>query len=160
MAPCREHPAARLLVLLHGVYEFEFCGSIIALADGRVCVSLPDVLFRGLTGRKLIACRYPVSRIEKRVVDAILRFTERDLSLRGVRVFAGSKQVGVDYSPELRLDTQRDEKLLRGIRRAKYGILSFTHLPLAVLSNPGRLLLFLRGGAAACKLPPRIHLGQ
>ena len=35
--------------------------------------------------------------MDRRVVQAILQFPERDLFLRGVRAFAGFKQTGVDY---------------------------------------------------------------
>ena len=37
------------------------------------------------------------SLMDKRVVQAMLQFPERDLFLRGVRAFAGFKQTGVDY---------------------------------------------------------------
>ena len=37
------------------------------------------------------------SLMDKRVVQALLQFPERDLFLRGVRAFAGFKQTGVDY---------------------------------------------------------------
>ena len=37
------------------------------------------------------------SLMDRRVVQAILRFPERDLFLRGVRAFAGFRQTGVDY---------------------------------------------------------------
>ena len=35
--------------------------------------------------------------MDRRVVQAILQFPERDLFLRGVRAFAGFRQTGVDY---------------------------------------------------------------
>ena len=43
------------------------------------------------------------SLMDKKVVRALLQFPERDLFLRGVRAFAGFKQVGIDYHrPERR----------------------------------------------------------
>ena len=47
-------------------------------------------------------CSFPhdagdFSLMDRRVVKACLRFPERDLFLRGVRAYAGFKQVGVDY---------------------------------------------------------------
>ncbi len=83
------------------------------------------------------------SLIERRVVDAIRRFPERDLFLRGVRAFAGFKQIGVRYSPEPGVDTQRNESWLHGINRAKFGILSFSNVPLTILSYMGSGMLFL-----------------
>ena len=58
------------------------------------------------------------SLIEKRVVEAILAFPERDLFLRGVRVFAGFKQTGVYYNRGCGVDTKRNESWLHGIHRA------------------------------------------
>ena len=82
------------------------------------------------------------SLIEKRVVEAILAFPERDLFLRGVRVFAGFKQTGVQYNREPGVDSQRNESWLHGIHRAKYGILSFSNVPLTILSYMGSVMLF------------------
>lgn len=82
------------------------------------------------------------SLIDKRVVEAILQFPERHLFLRGVRVFAGFKQTGVYYSRQPGVDTQRNESWLQGIRRAKHGILSFSNVPLTILSYMGSVMLF------------------
>jgi polyisoprenyl-phosphate glycosyltransferase len=82
------------------------------------------------------------SLIERRVVEAILQFPERDLFLRGVRVFAGFKQTGVHYSRQPGVDIQRTESWLHGIHRAKYGILSFSNVPLTILSYMGSAMLF------------------
>jgi polyisoprenyl-phosphate glycosyltransferase len=109
----------------------------------RISVAAFYWIFNYFSSVRIPANSGDFSLIDKRVVEAILRFPERDLFFRGVRVFAGFKQVGVDYSPEPGLDTQRGEKFLHDIRRAKYGILSFTDVPLTVLSNLGSLLLFV-----------------
>ncbi len=37
------------------------------------------------------------SLVDRRVMEAMLRFPERDLFLRGVRAYAGFRQIGVDY---------------------------------------------------------------
>jgi polyisoprenyl-phosphate glycosyltransferase len=83
------------------------------------------------------------SLIDRRVVAAMLQFPERDLFLRGLRVFAGFKQVGVYYNRASGVDTHRSESWLRGIRRAKYGILSFSSVPLTILSYTGSVMLSL-----------------
>ena len=98
------------------------------------------------------------SLIDKRVVEAILQFPERDLFLRGARVFAGFKQTGVYYSREPGVDTQRNESWLHGIRRAKHGILSFSNVPLTILSYLGSVMLFfsLLLGTAQIANPARL----
>jgi dolichol-phosphate mannosyltransferase len=77
------------------------------------------------------------SLLDKRVVQAILRFPERDLFLRGVRAFAGFRQTGVDYVRPERKFGVTTNNLMRNIGWAKKGILSFSKVPLNVLSLAG-----------------------
>ena len=81
--------------------------------------------------------------MDRQVVRAMLRFPERDPFLQGMRAFAGFKQVGVTYRPEPHSRNRRQEGLTRKVRRAKYGILSFTNAPLTLLSLLGFVLLVL-----------------
>ena len=81
------------------------------------------------------------SLMDKRVVQALLQFPERDLFLRGVRAFAGFKQVGVDYIRPERQFGRTTNNLLKNIGWAKKGILSFSNTPLNMLSFGGVVLL-------------------
>ncbi len=81
------------------------------------------------------------SLMDRRVVKALLRFPERDLFLRGVRAFAGYRQTGVDYVRPERRFGRTTNSLLKNIGWAKMGILSFTRVPLNLLSFTGILLL-------------------
>ena len=83
------------------------------------------------------------SLIDTRVVQWILKFPERDLFLRGVRAFAGFKQIGVDYVRPERMFGVSTNNLLKNIGWAKKGILSFSNTPLNILSFVGSLLLML-----------------
>jgi dolichol-phosphate mannosyltransferase len=83
------------------------------------------------------------SLLDRRVVQAILRFPERDLFLRGVRAFAGFKQVGVDYVRPERMFGVTTNSLLKNIAWAKKGIFSFSYVPLNVLSTSAIILLAL-----------------
>lgn len=80
------------------------------------------------------------SLLERRVVEAILQFPERDLFLRGVRAFAGFKQVGVDYFRPERMFGRSTNNLWKNIGWAKKGILSFSDTPLNILSTSGCVL--------------------
>ena len=62
------------------------------------------------------------SLMDRRVVQAILQFPERDLFLRGVRAFAGFKQTGVDYVRPERMFGETTNSLLKNIGWAKKGI--------------------------------------
>jgi polyisoprenyl-phosphate glycosyltransferase len=77
------------------------------------------------------------SLMDRRVVESLLRFPERDLFLRGMRAYVGFKQIGVDYvRPERRFGTSTNN-LLKNIGWAKKGILSFSNTPLNVLTFVG-----------------------
>ena len=81
--------------------------------------------------------------MDKRVVEAMLQFPERDLFLRGVRAFAGFKQTGVDYVRPERMFGGTTNNLLKNIGWAKKGILSFSNTPLNMMSFAGVSLVML-----------------
>lgn len=83
------------------------------------------------------------SLMDKKVVQSILQFPERDLFLRGVRAFAGYKQMGVDYVRPERMFGRTTNSLLKNFGWAKKGILSFSNTPLSLLSFFGTVLLVL-----------------
>ncbi|HZZ43700.1 MAG TPA: NAD-dependent epimerase/dehydratase family protein [Tepidisphaeraceae bacterium] len=83
------------------------------------------------------------SLMDKRVVAAMLRFPERDLFLRGCRAFAGFRQTGVDYVRPERMFGRTTNNLWRNIGWAKKGILSFSNVPLNMLSSAGVAMLAL-----------------
>ena len=80
------------------------------------------------------------SLIDKRVVQSMLRFPERDLFLRGVRAFVGFKQTGVDYVRPERMFGRSTNSLAKNLAWAKKGILSFSNTPLSMLSFAGTCL--------------------
>ncbi len=75
------------------------------------------------------------SLMDKRVVRCLLEFPERDLFLRGVRAYAGFKQIGVDYVRPERMFGTTTNSFFKNIGWAKKGILSFSHMPLNLLSS-------------------------
>ena len=83
------------------------------------------------------------SLLDRRVVQAVLSFPERDLFLRGVRAFAGFRQTGVDYVRPERMFGRSTNNLLKNIGWAKKGILSFSNVPLNIISFAGVSLLGL-----------------
>jgi dolichol-phosphate mannosyltransferase len=82
------------------------------------------------------------SLLDRKVVNALIRFPERDLFLRGVRAFAGFRQTGVDYVRPERLFGRSTNNLVRNLGWAKKGILSFSNTPLQIVTLCG-MLLFL-----------------
>jgi nucleoside-diphosphate-sugar epimerase/glycosyltransferase involved in cell wall biosynthesis len=85
------------------------------------------------------------SLLDRRVVNALLRFPERDLFVRGVRAFAGFRQVGVDYTRPERMFGVTTNSLLKNLNWAKKGILGFSNVPLNMLSFFGVAMAFVTG---------------
>ena len=81
--------------------------------------------------------------MDRRVVKAILEFPERDIFLRGVRAFTGFRQTGIDYCRPERMFGTTTNSFLRNLGWAKKGILSFSNVPLNILSAAGFVLLFV-----------------
>ena len=83
------------------------------------------------------------SLLDKRVVNWILKCPERDLFMRGIRAFVGFKQVGVDYVRPARLFGTSTNSLIKNLGWAKMGILSFTNVPLNLMTILGVATLIL-----------------
>jgi nucleoside-diphosphate-sugar epimerase/glycosyltransferase involved in cell wall biosynthesis len=81
------------------------------------------------------------SLLDRKVVNALIQFPERDLFLRGLRAFAGFRQTGVDYHRPERMFGRSTNNLLKNFGWAKKGILSFSNTPLNMLSVAGLVLL-------------------
>jgi dolichol-phosphate mannosyltransferase len=81
------------------------------------------------------------SLLDRKVVNALTQFPERDLFLRGLRAFAGFRQTGVDYHRPERMFGRSTNNLMRNFGWAKKGILSFSNTPLNILSVAGLVLL-------------------
>lgn len=100
------------------------------------------------------------SLMDKRVAQAVLTFPERDLFLRGVRAYAGFKQTGIDYLRPERMFGVTTNSLLKNIGWAKKGILSFSYVPLTILSASGFILLALTGIAMLLQVVLRLLFPQ
>ena len=83
------------------------------------------------------------SLMDRRVVKALLTFPERDLFVRGVRAYAGFRQTGIDYVRPERMFGTTTNNLAKNIGWAKKGILSFSYVPLSMLSTAGFTLFGL-----------------
>jgi polyisoprenyl-phosphate glycosyltransferase len=92
------------------------------------------------------------SLMDRRVVQALLRFPERDLFLRGIRAFAGFKQIGVDYVRPERMFGRTTNSLFKNFGWAKKGILSFSNTPLNMISVMGSSLLGLTAVLAIAQI--------
>jgi len=83
--------------------------------------------------------------MDKKVVEVLLHFPERDLFLRGLRAYAGFKQTGVDYIRPERKFGRTTNSIFKNLGWAKKGIFSFSYAPLNILSAFGWAMLFVSG---------------
>jgi polyisoprenyl-phosphate glycosyltransferase len=100
------------------------------------------------------------SLMDRRVVQSLLRFPERDLFVRGVRAFAGFRQTGVDYVRPERMFGVTTNSLMKNVGWAKKGILSFSNAPLNFISFLGIMLCLLSIALAAVQTFLRLAFPQ
>lgn len=73
------------------------------------------------------------SLIDRRVVNVLKEFPERDRFLRGLRAWVGFKQTGVPYARPERMFGKTTNSLLKNLNWATKGIFSFSYVPLQFL---------------------------
>lgn len=73
--------------------------------------------------------------IDRKVAEALNRFTERDRFMRGLRAWVGFRQTGIEYVRNERERGETTQNLGRYIYAAKKGIISFSYAPLTLISN-------------------------
>ena len=98
--------------------------------------------------RKLSDVAVPVdagdfSLMDRRVVENILSFPEKDIFLRGLRAWVGFKQIGVPYKRPERLFGKSTNSFSKNIWWAKKGIFSFSTKPLLYIQSIGFLVFFV-----------------
>lgn len=74
------------------------------------------------------------SLIDRKVVEELKRFPERDRFLRGLRAWVGFKQVGVPYVRAERMFGKTTNNLYKNINWATKGIFSFSYVPLQLIT--------------------------
>lgn len=78
-----------------------------------------------------------------RIVKDINSMPERNRFVRGLRSWAGYKQIGISYERKERFSGKSKYTLVKLFKLAYDGIFSFSYIPLKILLNFGLLLLIL-----------------
>ena len=81
--------------------------------------------------------------LSRRMVKTINSFPERNRFIRGLRSWAGFKQIGLEYEREKRLAGKSKYGLKKLFKLAFDGIFSFSFIPLQIMFALGSLSLFL-----------------
>jgi dolichol-phosphate mannosyltransferase len=91
-------------------------------------------VFRALSYVRIPTDAGDFSLIDRKVVDAINAMPERDRFVRGLRAWAGFRQVGVPYVRPERMFGVTTNNLIKNIAWARKGIFSFSFAPLEWIS--------------------------
>lgn len=83
------------------------------------------------------------SLIDRKVVDVLKEFPERDRFLRGLRAWVGFKQTGIQYVRPERMFGKSTNNLLKNFQWATKGIFSFSYVPLQLMTLLSLLVFFL-----------------
>lgn len=92
--------------------------------------------------------------MDRRVVNALVAFPERNRFVRGIRAWVGLKQIGLPYERPARTAGKPKYNLVKLVKLALDGLFSFSVSPLRVAGSVGlffSLLSFLGGAFTICQ---------
>jgi glycosyltransferase involved in cell wall biosynthesis len=81
--------------------------------------------------------------MDRAVVDVIVNMPERNVFVRGLRAWAGFRQIGIAYERDARAAGETKYPLVRLFKLAADGIFSFTTIPLRMATWLGLVVAFL-----------------
>lgn len=96
------------------------------------------------------------SLIDRKVVEALKQFPERDRFLRGLRAWVGFKQIGVSYIRPERMFGKTTNNLLRNFNWATKGIFSFSYVPLQLMTILSLSVFLIALGAIVLQIIIRL----
>lgn len=92
------------------------------------------IIFRKLSDVSMPLYAGDFSLVDRRVVDILRQFPERDRFLRGLRAWVGFKQIGVSYIRPKRMFGRTNSNLAKNFDWAAKGIFSFSLVPLRLMT--------------------------
>jgi polyisoprenyl-phosphate glycosyltransferase len=96
------------------------------------------------------------SLLDRRVVDALNMLPENNRFLRGLRAWVGFKQVGVPYVRPERMFGRTTNSFLRNVQWARQAILSFSYVPLDLITWLGLITVALAFVAIVVQIVVRL----
>jgi dolichol-phosphate mannosyltransferase len=100
-------------------------------------------IFRKLSDIKIPVDAGDFSLIDRKAVEYLLKFTEKDIFLRGLRAWIGFRQAGISYVRPERLFGRSTNNFSKNIWWAKKGIFSFSMKPLQYIQTLGLFVFFV-----------------
>ncbi len=81
--------------------------------------------------------------MDRKVVDILNHLPERNRFVRGIRTWVGFRQIGVEYERQERAAGEPKYTFRKLLKLAYDGVISFSHLPLRLMSAAGFILFLL-----------------
>ena len=97
--------------------------------------------------------------MDRRVVDLLVRMPERNRFVRGIRSWVGFKQIGVPYERHARHAGAPKYTFRKLLYLALDGLISFSHMPLRIITLLGFTVSFLSFLVALFYLVKKFTLG-
>lgn len=98
------------------------------------------------------------SLVDRKVLEVLKQFPERDRFLRGLRAWVGFKQTGVPYIRPERMFGKTTNSLLKNLNWATKGIFSFSYVPLQMITLLSLLVFFIALIAIVVQIILRLFL--
>lgn len=108
-----------------------------------ICYKLFYRIFHKMSYIKIPLDAGDFSLIDNKVVQVLKTFPERDRFLRGLRAWVGFKQTGIPYVRPERMFGKTTNNLLKNINWATKGILSFSYVPLQIITMVAFVVFFI-----------------
>jgi len=83
------------------------------------------------------------SLIDRKVVEILKSFPERDRFLRGLRAWVGFKQIGIPYVRPERMFGKTTNNFFKNLNWASKGIFSFSYIPLQMMTLLSSIVFFV-----------------
>ena len=97
------------------------------------------------------------SLLDRKVVDTLVAFPEKNRFLRGLRAWSGFRQTGLEYERSARFAGEPKYTLKKLLKLASDGLFSFSGVPLRLASYVGLLVSFFSGLGALVFVVQKVY---
>ena len=96
------------------------------------------------------------SLLDRRVVEALKSMPESQRFIRGLRAWVGFRQIGVPYVRPERMFGRTTNSFLKNVGWARRGILSFSYVPLEIITLVALAMVVISGLAIVAQVVTRL----
>ena len=113
-------------------------------------------VFRAMSYVKIPLDAGDFSLLDRRVVDALNAMPENQRFIRGLRAWVGFRQIGVPYVRPERMFGRTTNSFFRNVGWARRGILSFSYVPLEIITFVALAMVGVSGIAIVVQIVTRL----